>query len=137
MRSFPRICLVLLTLVCGCAASPAEAASSVAGSWVMRQSIPGNSFAMTLVANDTHLSGIGTFQGEAGPSGSLVVTGEVVGDQIALDFVLNTEIPFQSSREAHFVGHLVFGELHGTFQYGDLSSQVAPSSVVFVRVRPL
>ena len=45
---------------------------------------------MTLDANDTTVTGTGFFSGEAGPVGTLAITGTVSGTTVDLDVVYST-----------------------------------------------
>src|SRR5437868_3980555 len=93
MRTRTRLGLALVTFLGACTASPTEIASSITGSWALVEVIPGNGLAMTIAAHGSTLSGTGTFAGEAGPSGTVQLTGAVAGVTISLDFVLRTVWP--------------------------------------------
>jgi hypothetical protein len=134
MRVARRLAIVASILLLGCSTpTHTNVASAVSGAWTMRESIPGNEFSMTLVANGSSLSGGGTFAGEAGLRGDLTVEGAVAGSVVNLDFTLHTEFPVgaQTSTE-HFTGHLVLGQLSGTMQVGD-PLETSPAPTVFVR----
>lgn len=121
-------------LICCSEPTSATTAASVSGTWAMPESIPGNSFEMTLAANGSSLSGTGKFAGEAGPAGTLTVTGSVSNDVVNLDFVLQTSFPDHAvTSTEHFTGRLISLELRGTMQSGVASPSNPPVTAVFVR----
>jgi hypothetical protein len=64
--------------------------ADVTGSWSEYdggQFVPGNSFEMSLVDNAGTVTGTGSYAGEAGPFGSLVVSGTSHGDSLHLRIV--------------------------------------------------
>ena len=78
-----------------CAGAPI-APSTLAGQWTHVRAAnepPGFFRSFTLTVADTTLSGSGTFQGEAGPSGTMSVSGGVTNGRVHLGFVFHQTMP--------------------------------------------
>jgi hypothetical protein len=133
MRTSFVMAIGVSALVIGCSdPTGTRLAASVSGPWVQLQEVPGNSFEMDLDADGTSLSGTGTFQGEAGPGGTMSVEGAVTGETVTLDFTMHAELTGNASTiTAHFTGGLKNDELMGTMQFDYPGA--APFSIVFRR----
>lgn len=68
-------------------------ASGLDGQWVEQQTFPGNSLAFTLQSSDTTLTGSGESHGEAGPRGTVTVTGSTSGRDVTLHFTFKANLP--------------------------------------------
>ena len=70
-------------------ADPNVIARELPGTW-SRIIAPGSSTVLQLTVHDSTITGTGTFAGEAGPSGTLVVTGRITtgdfGPFVTIDF---------------------------------------------------
>jgi hypothetical protein len=84
-------------------ADPNVIAQELRGTW-SRIIGPGSSTVLQLTVQDSTISGSGTFAGEAGPSGTLVVTGQIT----TIDFGPFVNIDFTQSNGpiGHFTGRL-------------------------------
>lgn len=104
------------------------------GTWAEVQSIPGNSLTMTLTSSGSSVTGSGAFAGEAGPAGTVAVTGTVSGADVHLDLVLTSTAPTPVVivRE-RFDGTVRATELRGTMTDVTGSTPGTPFSVVFAR----
>ena len=129
------IAVLLSSILLGCSTpTSTEIASLINGAWTLRFDPPESFFGFSLTSSGADVSGSGDFQGEAGPGGSLTVTGSVAGDQVDLDFVLVTEFTGGSTTStAHFTGRLLFGSLTGEMQYGSAAPDNPPVPTVFLR----
>ena len=104
MRSVKSVLLVALVAgACSNAVSP----TNLVGKWAEDFSIPGNFFEMNLTLNGSSISGGGQWCGEAGPCGTVAVTGTVSGSDVHLDLVSTAQIPTVGSpTTSHFDGRL-------------------------------
>ena len=72
-------------------ADPNVIAQELRGTWSRTFDAPGNSTVLQLTVHDSTIAGTGTFAGEAGPSGTLAVTGQITtgdfGPHVNIDFV--------------------------------------------------
>ncbi|HET9708897.1 MAG TPA: hypothetical protein VFP39_11405 [Gemmatimonadales bacterium] len=75
--------LVLSLLTASCANSLGPPAT-VTGVWAAAFHIPGSSLVLNLTQPDGAVSGSGTYTGEAGPSGTLQVTGSYAAPHVTL-----------------------------------------------------
>ncbi len=78
-------------LVMGCAFDPAT--EDLAGRWVAPFDIPGSSYHLVLDERDGHLTGQGCYAGEAGPQGTLTVTGTRAGAAVTLEITRHQVLP--------------------------------------------
>jgi hypothetical protein len=87
---------------------------------------PGNSFLMTLRESSGVIVGTGTFAGEAGPQGSLAVSGSVARDSLRLVIVYIADpvlLPHLAPDTAQFVGLLTSRDrIDGTLTRGAVAS---------------
>jgi hypothetical protein len=92
------------------------------GSWAHRFDLPGFGDVLVLQVHGGVVSGIGSWAGEAGPSGTSSVTGAITGDMVVLDIVKTPVLPQPGTpRTDHFVGRLLSStELAGTLTQGDV-----------------
>lgn len=127
------MCVVLLLSVAGCSAS-LTGVFPIDGSWAEVESIPGNALTMTLTSSGSSVTGSGAFAGEAGPSGTVAVTGSTSGSAVHLDLVLTQSAPFTgpATRE-RFDGKVGATKLRGTLTDVTGSTPGTPVSVVFAR----
>jgi hypothetical protein len=107
---------LLACAIAGCSdhiTYPLGTAADVTGSWgedFGSKLFPGNSFLMALQNSGDQVTGTGSYAGEAGPYGGLVVSGTAVGDSVHLQvvFVPNaTTFPQLPPDTAHFEGMLI------------------------------
>jgi hypothetical protein len=110
--SISRHLVVALALAGGAACSspldltdPRVVAVELRGTWSQTFDVPGMSFVFQLTVQDTTIAGTGTFAGEAGPSGTLSLTGQVAtvqigGPLVEIDFTRSDGVVF------HFNGTL-------------------------------
>lgn len=116
MKNFSGILIGACAIIMGCSDSSSTAPRippvdhDVQGSWGEQFSVPGNSFLMSLVESSGVVTGTGSFAGEAGPFGSLAVSGTVANDSLRLRIIYNFEphtFPTIAPDTAQFVGRLV------------------------------
>ena len=125
--------LLPLFLLIGCADSPTQTASELAGTWSQEEWNAHLYMSMTLAPQRSRLTGTGTFAWEAGLGGPLEVSGEVTGNQVALAFTMHSQFTDHTVTSVfHFVGDLRRDELSGVIQSGDPPSGPAVA-VRFVR----
>jgi hypothetical protein len=96
-------------------ADPNVIAQELRGTW-SRIIGPGSSTVLQLAVQDSTIAGTGTFAGEAGPSGTLVVTGQITTG----DFGPFVNIDFTQSNGpiGHFTGSLTAANtLYGSVWY--------------------
>lgn len=121
-------------LLLGCSDTTSTRTPSVDGEWIRHETIAGNYFGMSLVTEQSAISGTGSFQGEAGIGGTSIVTGTIVGNVVNLDFTLVSQFPDgPSTSTEHFAGQLLFGKLRGTMQIGAVTRSASLGSVEFER----
>ena len=125
--------LLPLFLLIGCADSPTQIASNLAGTWSQEESNAHLYMSITLAPKGSRLTGIGTFAWEAGLGGPMEVSGEVTGSQVALAFTMHSQFTDHTVTSVqHFVGDLRRDELWGVIQSGDPPSGRAVA-VRFIR----
>lgn len=117
MRHFHIVLAAATLLGAACssdtATSPPPTDHAVQGSWEEDTNgglSPGNSFAVALNESSGVVSGTGSFTGEAGPFGTLAVSGTIVDDSLHLRivFVANpTTFPQLAPDTAQFAGALI------------------------------
>jgi hypothetical protein len=96
-------------------ADPNVIARELSGTW-SRIIAPGSSTVLQLTVHDSTIAGTGTFAGEAGPSGTLSVTGKIttgdLGPFVNIDFVQD------NGPIGHFTGTLTAANtLYGSVFY--------------------
>jgi len=117
MRSLYRILFVAAVFSAACSRDSSMTAvhpvdHDVEGSWSENTNgmvIPGNSFLMALGQSNGVIVGTGTFAGDAGPHGTLAVSGSVTHDslRLAIVYVANpVAFPQLPPDTAQFVGVL-------------------------------
>ncbi|MDQ2665896.1 MAG: hypothetical protein M3Z05_07785 [Gemmatimonadota bacterium] len=135
--------VVALIALPACAAdittpSGADLASAVQGSWVAEQAIPGNSLDFTLRATDTTVTGGGAFAGEAGPAGTVAITGDATLFTLTLHFSYTATVPAPATSVARFVGTLDKNDrLVGSMKYGPEAGEPPEYPIVFRRLPQL
>lgn len=88
-------------------------ARALVGTWTQLHLVPGASFAFTVTADDSTVSGSGYYAIEAGRSGTMTVHGVAGARRTTLDF------RYDSGTEAHFDGSPADGGLlEGGMRYG-------------------
>ncbi len=98
---------VSLLAVVACGGSDVVAPAAIAGKWAEGFTVPGNGFEMDLSASGSSVSGVGTWAGEAGPSGTLSVTGTSDATGVHLDLVFTETVPRAGNVSiSHFDGRL-------------------------------
>lgn len=110
-RAFQLLTLIVLCAACGDnrdLVSPVD--GDVQGSWTQALSglSPGFEFIMALVDSSGVVRGTGSFAGEAGPFGTLAVSGTVKNDSLRLQIIYTLSPTFMSLRAdtAQFTGVL-------------------------------
>ena len=112
--------LLLASLMAGTACSGNESSEPIPpavdhdaqGSWGPNNGgvvIPGNSFLISIAESAGTIAGTGSFAGEAGPYGSLVVSGTVANDSLHMRIIYVFEphvFPQLQPDTAQFVGRL-------------------------------
>ena len=91
MRSFSVLFAAVLVMAPSCAGR-STAPATLAGQWTHVRAAgepPGFFRQFRLTVTDTTLSGSGSFQGEAGPAGTIDVSGYVSGAAVHLDLVFH------------------------------------------------
>jgi hypothetical protein len=79
-------------------------------------------------------STFGSFQGEAGPGGTMTVEGNVTKGIVSLDFTLSTELTDGTLvRTMHFTGRPSLLELRGIMQSGNNPTSLGADTTVFIR----
>ena len=104
MRSVKSV-LLLALVVAGC--SDPVGSTNIVGKWDQDFSIPGNFFEMDLTLSGSIVSGAGNWCGEAGPCGTVVVTGTITEDAVELDLTYSPQVPIAGPMTTqHFSGQL-------------------------------
>jgi hypothetical protein len=119
MRSMKLLlCAVFSLAAAACADSTSprtggqQLAAQMQGMWAEKVSFPGISLVFNLAAQDTALTGAGTYSIEAGRSGTLVTSGLVADQTVKLD------LSYDYGPRAHFEGSLQDqNTLTGTISY--------------------
>ena len=97
--------VLLLALVVG-ACSNTMSPGLIEGKWAQEFSYPGSSFEMQLTADGGTISGSGDWCAEAGPCGTVTVTGTINGSAVHLDqtFTPTTPLGISWPPKQHFDG---------------------------------
>ena len=98
--------LVLLLALAVGACSNALSPGFISGKWAQEFSYPGSSFEMQLTADGGTISGSGDWCAEAGPCGTVTVTGTINGSAVHLDqtFTPTTPLGISWPPKQHFDG---------------------------------
>ncbi|HKR08611.1 MAG TPA: hypothetical protein VJS39_05435 [Gemmatimonadaceae bacterium] len=117
--------VLLMVAVAGCSSSTDPLL--VNGKWVQDFSFPGSSFEMSLRDDGTQVSGSGDWCGEAGPCGTVSVTGTSTATGVELDLHYSFTGPIVGDGGiSHFSGRLTSdGKLRGSIRSGGLPSAIA------------
>ena len=83
------LCVVLL----GCSSETAPSPTSIDSPWSQDFSVPGSFLTMQLTSSGASVGGTGNYCGEAGPCGTLTVSGTVNGTAVHLDLTLTQQQP--------------------------------------------
>ncbi len=117
MRCIPAVLVASLIVATACSGSESTqpirpADHDAQGSWGQNTGtvlVPGNSFLIAMTESSGAIAGTGSFAGEAGPYGSLSVSGAVAGDSLHLTIIFVYEphvFPQLQPDTAQFVGRL-------------------------------
>jgi hypothetical protein len=138
--AYSRHLVMALALVASTACSnsvdlsdPKVIAVELRGTWSRVFDAPGNSTVLQLSVSASTITGTGTFAGEAGPSGTLTVTGQIATGQPAGTLV---EIDFAQSDGfvGHFTGTLDAADsLSGSVWYSSATLTADPVTATFRR----
>ena len=105
----------------------APTATTLQGRWSAVSEIPGSGESWDLSVQGSDITGTGSWSGEACCSGTLSLTGTIVGDSIHLDLTVvttNSATP-RAPFHKHFAGALTsLTTLQGTMSYDDGTSGV-------------
>jgi hypothetical protein len=80
----PHLPVLLLGLLCLSCSNSLAPPVNVAGAWAADYHLPGSSLVLNLSQTDSVITGNGTYAGEAGPSGTLQISGSYVRPHITL-----------------------------------------------------
>ena len=129
-------CAALL-LACTNSLSPY---GNLQGTWIQQESLPGFSLVITLRQSGAVVAGSGTYAGEVGPSGTVVVRGEVHapagdtagGPTIDLTLTFTQSLPSAGSVEVQsFVGRLTStDQMVGSLAVDTLGAPALPVTFV-------
>jgi hypothetical protein len=113
-------------------ADPNVIARELPGTW-SRIIAPGSSTVLQLSVHDSTITGTGTFAGEAGPSGTLVVTGRITTTGDFGPFV-NIDFAQSNGPIGHFTGRLKAADtLDGSIWYTATGFGSDPVPGTFIR----
>jgi hypothetical protein len=117
MRSVKSV-LLLALVVAGC--SDPIGPTNIVGKWDQDFSFPGSFLEMDLTLTGSMISGGGNWCGEAGPCGTVTVTGTVNGDAVHLDLTYTAQLPIPGPMSTqHFDGRLTTpNALEGSISIG-------------------
>lgn len=110
----PLAALALLTSLLACSSDSTgltesqQTAARLKGTWSRPNGFPGTSFTIFLDTQDTTVTGTGFFSYEAGPAGTLTVTGTVSGNTVDLDVVYTI-----TDQHEHFRGEVFLDTFSG------------------------
>lgn len=105
--------LLLGLLAIGCSgAEPFTGPAVIDGRWAEPFSFPGSFLGFDVTSTGSVVSGSGSYAGEAGPFGTLSVTGTVDGIAVHLDLTFTEELPRP--------GHTVTDHFDGVFTSFDV-----------------
>lgn len=74
--------------------NPNTVAADLRGTWTQTGLGAGSSRVFTVQVSGTTVTGTGTYAGEAGPSGNLVVTGVITGTNITLTLAQDDDVTY-------------------------------------------
>lgn len=107
----------------------------VDGQWAVTGTVPGTAFGFTLVSSGSTVTGTGSFRGEAGPAGTMTITGTLNGSDVRLDFLEHTTVPQDLGiTEEHFAGTVGRTEMNGTIKRGPPADPSPPVQTTFTRI---
>ena len=92
-RSVRSVWLLALFAIACSGAEPFVGPATVDGQWAEGFTIAGSGMGMTLSSTGSIVSGTGEYVGEAGPSGTVAVTGTINGIAVHLDLVFTQQLP--------------------------------------------
>lgn len=138
MRARFMLAMLVPCLVAGCSGGALvdPGPFPVDGQWAVTGTVPGSGFGFTLTSSGSAITGSGTFRGEAGPAGTMTITGTVNGSNVQLDFLEHVTVPQDLGiTEEHFVGTVGRTEMTGTIKRGPPTDPSPPVQTVFTRVK--
>ena len=74
---------------CGADSGPLSP-TTLSGTWITPNEVPGSSTVWTLSVNGSTVTGTGTWSGEACCSGTIAISGAVTNDEVILDVTVTT-----------------------------------------------
>ena len=130
MKLLGSILMASVVLIGGCSVST-EVASQLNGTWAREQNVVGSHLDMTLVVNDTVISGAGNYAIEAGRSGTLTVAGFYSAGTIKLTITPDYASGFDTRFEGTFTSSKrIAGKLIST---NESTGQQATTPISFKR----
>ena len=139
-RQFALPIVAAVTLACSGSdlTDPKVIASHLPGVWSQTFGIPGASTVLDLRVSGTTITGNGTFAEEAGPSGTLTVTGDIATLQTGDPPVVHLDFPRSDGLIGHYNGTLEASNvMEGSIWYTSVQFPAAdPVSAEFSRVLP-
>jgi hypothetical protein len=140
MPNYRQLAVALLVLAVGAGCSnavdlkdPNVVAAELRGTWARSFTVPGVSTVLVISVQDLTVTGTGTFADEAGPSGTLAITGQVTTQQMGRPVV---QIDFAQSDgfTGHFSGVLTnANSLDGIVWYSSAGITADPVTATFRR----
>ena len=134
MRSV-KLVLLLALLAMGCSgAEPFTGPAIINGKWAEPFSVPGSFLGFDLTSTGSTVSGTGNYAGEAGPFGTLSVTGTVDGITVHLDLTFTEQAPRAGNTTTeHFDGQFTSANVIAGSIATDTPGQV-PGKITYKRV---
>jgi hypothetical protein len=131
-HGFLLLVAVTAAVSCGGGVSGPVAPLTVQGRWTAPNQVPGSSTVFDLLLADSTVAGTGTYTIEAGPSGTISVTGTATALRVDLDLARSDGLV------GHFRGRLVTADsMSGSLYFTGLPYGNDPIIAAFVRVVPL
>jgi hypothetical protein len=113
--------------------NPNAVAAELRGTWSRDFGVPGVSTVFVISVQDLTVSGTGTFANEAGPSGTLSLSGQVTTQQMGRPLV-QIDFPQSDGFTGHFSGSLTnANSLDGIVWYSSSTITADPVTATFRR----
>ena|SRR5215467_14661340 len=125
-RRLTAICL-LSVVALACSDSTGLSSSTLDGTWVRLNEVPGSSERWDLTVNGSTITGTGTWSGEACCAGTLTVSGAIANGSIHVDVTLVTTGMTRPNVHEHFDGALASPDMlvgTGAFEGGPGAPEV-------------